>query len=60
MKGIPLTNKEKKEIVPGEAITLAAILSILSISLIAVVVYRIFMSKKGTLKLPGGWAFSWN
>ena len=44
MKGIPLTKEKKKEIIPGEAITLAAVLSILSISLIAVVVYRIFMS----------------
>lgn len=60
MIGTPLSIEEKKNNKPGEAITLTAILSILSISIIAIVCYRIFTSKKGTLKLPGGWGFSWN
>lgn len=54
-----LEKEELCEIVPGEALTLAAILSILAIALIAVVCYRLFVSSKGSAKLPGGWAFSW-
>ena len=60
MNGKPLSLKEKEVIAPGEAITLTAVLAIMSVAIIAVVVYRIFMSNKGSLKVPGGWAFSWN
>ncbi len=60
MEGKPLSMAEKAEIVPGEAITLTAVLAIMSIAVVAVVVYRLFMSKKGTLKMPGGWGFTWN
>lgn len=60
MSGKPLTEFDKNDIVPREAITLTAVLAIMSVAVIAVVVYRIFMSGKGNLKMPGGWAFSWN
>ncbi len=60
MNGKPLSVSQKSAIAPGEAITLTAVLAIMSVAILAVVVYRIFMSKKGSLKVPGGWAFSWN
>lgn len=60
MNGVALSTKELSETRPGEAITLTAVLAIMSVALLAVVAYRLFMSNKGTLKLPGGWAFSWN
>ena len=44
----------------GEAITLTAVMAILATAIIAVVVYRLFMSNKGTLAAPGGWKISWN
>ena len=54
-----LTDEEMKETIGGVAITLSAIMALLAIGVVAVVVYRIFMSKKGKTKLPGGFEFSW-
>lgn len=53
-----LTEKECKEIVTGE-VTLAAVMTICAIAIVAVVVYRMFMSKEGSSAIPGGWKFSW-
>ena len=43
----------------GEGITLAAVMAIAAIAVMAVVVYRLFMSGKGSAAIPGGWKFSW-
>ena len=43
----------------GEGITLAAVMAVAAIAVMAVVVYRIFMSGKGSAAVPGGWKFSW-
>lgn len=53
-----LTEKENQEIVTGE-ITLAAVMAVCAIAIVAVVVYRMFMSKEGSSAIPGGWKFSW-
>lgn len=53
-----LTEEETKQIVTGE-ITLAAVMAICAIAIVAVVVYRMFMSKEGSSSIPGGWKFSW-
>lgn len=53
-----LTEKECKEIVTGE-VTLAAVMAICAIAIVAVVVYRMFMSKEGSSAIPGGWKFAW-
>ncbi|MDO5330205.1 MAG: hypothetical protein Q4F15_02065 [Bacillota bacterium] len=55
-----LTQEELRSINPGEAITLTAVMAILAIAVMAVVVYRMFKSDKGMMKLPGGYQFSWN
>ena len=60
MKYQLLTNEEMENEVSGEAITLTAVMAILATAIIAVVVYRMFMSKKGSATVPGGWKFSWN
>jgi len=54
-----LTEQELDTIFVGEAITLAAIMSVLVISIVVVIVYRLFTSKSSTVKLPGGWQFVW-
>jgi hypothetical protein len=59
MKARQLEKSELQSIAPGEAMTLAAVLSILAISVMAIVCYRLFVSGKGSARLPGGWAFSW-
>lgn len=53
-----LSEKESKEILTGE-ITLAAVMAVCAIAIVAVVVYRMFMSKEGSSQIPGGWKFSW-
>lgn len=59
MNGRPLTIQECEAICPGEALALTAILAVLAISVVTVIVYRLFKSKKGTAKVPGGWQFNW-
>ena len=59
MNSVTLTNAELDSIRVGEAITLDAVMVILVISVVAVVVYRLFVSKSSTVKLPGGWQFVW-
>jgi len=59
MKKVALTDCEIDNIKVGEAITLTAVMAILVISIITVVIYRIFTSKSSTIKLPGGWQFTW-
>ena len=60
MKCRILTEKEMSEISGGEVITVSAVMAVLCAAIIAVVVYKLFMSKKGTTTVPGGWKFSWN
>ena len=48
------------EIIGGEAITLTAVLAVLAAAVVAVIVYKLFISNKGGATLPGGWKFSWN
>ena len=55
-----LTDEELANTTSGEAITLTAVMAILATAIISVVVYRLFMSKKGTTTVPGGWKFTWN
>ena len=59
MTGEELTLVERKAIVPGELFTLAAVMAVLAISVMAVVCYRLFRSSGGSAKVPGGWAFIW-
>lgn len=60
MKYQLLTDEEMESQVSGEAVTLTAVMAVLATAIIAVVVYRMFMSKKGSATVPGGWKFSWN
>lgn len=53
-----LSNKEKDAIVTGE-LALTTVMAICAIAIVAVVVYRMFMSKEGTTQAPGGWKFTW-
>jgi len=59
MNSVSLTDEELDNILVGEAITLAAVMAVLVISIITVVVYRLFISKSSSVKIPGGWQFVW-
>ena len=55
-----LTDQEMQEHVVGEAFSLAAIMAVLATAVVAVVVYKIFLSGKGGVSIPGGWKFNWD
>ena len=55
-----MTDLEMQNHLVGEPISLTAIMTILCSAIIAVVVYRLFMSSKGSASIPGGWKFTWN
>lgn len=57
--GVKLTEQEMMDFETGEAITLTAVMAILAIALVAVIVYKLFTSNKGSSTLPGGWKFTW-
>lgn len=59
MNRIALTESELENTIVGEALTLTAVMAVLAISIVVVVVYRLFMSSSSTVKIPGGWSFTW-
>ena len=50
--------EECKKTYVGEAITLSAVIAILATAVIAVLVYKLFLSSKGGASI-GDWKFSW-
>ncbi len=54
-----MQKEELENCVVGEAITLAAVMAVVAIAVMAVVVYKLFLSSKGSAAVPGGWKFSW-
>ena len=59
MERIALSEEELEAEHPGEAITFASVMAIMVVAMMAVVVYRVFKSSKGSIKLPGGYGFEW-
>lgn len=53
-----LSEQEASQIITGE-VTLTAVLAICAIAIVAVVVYKMFMSSEGSSTAPGGWKFTW-
>ena len=60
MQPIPLTEQELESIHPGEALTLATVMLVFTIAIMAVVAFKLFTSKGAKLSLPGGYSFQWN
>lgn len=54
-----LTDEQCSNIMTGE-IALTSILAVCAIAIVAVVIYKMFMSKEGGTTIPGGWKFSWD
>lgn len=60
--GRPLSEKEMKGVVGGEAVTLSGILAVMAIAVMAVVAYKLFRSgeaRQAKVELPGGFSFVW-
>lgn len=60
MKYKVIPKEECKCIQVGAAISLTAVMAVICAAVMAVVVYKLFTSKKGTTSVPGGWKFTWN
>ena len=54
-----LTVDESKKILGGEAITISLVIAVLSISILTILVWKIYTSKEGSLQLPGGFKLQW-
>lgn len=59
MKQRILTLEEMQNHYVGEAITVTAVMALVTVAIMAVVLYRLFRSGKGGVTVPGGWKFSW-
>ena len=59
MNKVMLSKEELTSIKPGEAITLAAVIAIMAISILTVAIYKLFTSDEAVIKLPGGYQFTW-
>lgn len=59
MNKVYLTDYELESIIVGEAITLAAVVAVMIVAILAVAAYKMFTSEESVIKLPGGYQFSW-
>ena len=59
MEARRLTHKECQNIRPGEALTLATVVMVLTAALLAVVAFKLFTSNGAKLEIPGGFKFEW-
>ena len=59
MKDHLMSQKEMENHYVGEALTVTAVMAVLTVAVMAVVIYRLFRSSKGGVTVPGGWKFSW-
>ena len=58
MKLVKMNEQELIEHQVG-AVSLATVMAIMAIAVMAVVIYKLFLSSKGSTNVPGGWKFSW-
>lgn len=54
-----LNKEELNAICGGAGITIASVLAVMAIGFSFVVIYRFFISSKGSMTLPGGYVFNW-
>lgn len=55
-----MNEEELINVSSGGPLSLATVMAVLATAVVAVVVYKLFLSKKGTAQVPGGWKFTWN
>jgi hypothetical protein len=55
-----LTLEEASQVRGGEAITLTIVLTYLAVSILTIVVWKLYTSGKGKIQLPGGFNFEWS
>ena len=60
MHATPLTTEQLHALHPGEALTLATVTLVFTVVILAVVAYKLFVSGRAKLELPGGYKFEWS
>ena len=55
----PLTKEECLSLHPGEGITIATVLCVFTVVILAVVAYKLFKGNGGKVTIPGGYKFEW-
>lgn len=60
MHVVPLSKEELESLRPGEVLTMATVTLVFTVVILAIVAYKLFMSGKAKLELPGGYKFEWS
>lgn len=60
MQALKMQDEEMKMTEVGAGITLTSVMAILTIGIIAVIAFKLFMSSEGKTTIPGGFKFEWN
>ena len=60
MNATPMSLSRQEEICPGEAISMATVTLVFTIVILAIVAYKLFLSGKAKVDVPGGWKFEWS
>jgi len=55
-----LTPQEEINTIGGEGVTLALVCAVMCVSILCIVVWKLFVSNKGEIQLPGGFKFEWS
>ena len=59
MEAVRMSMLEASQVRVGEAITLATVMTIFAVVVMAVIAYKFLFSTGGKATLPGGWKFEW-
>lgn len=60
MQALKMQDEEMKMTEVGAGVTLTSVMAILTIGIIAVIAFKLFMSSEGKTTIPGGFKFEWN
>ena len=60
MNPISLSKQECDDIMVGEAFTMATVLLVFTVVILAVVAYKLFTSPDAKITIPGGYKFEWS
>lgn len=60
MQALKMKDDEMKMVNVGAGITLTSVMAILTIGIVAVIAFKLFLSKEGKTTIPGGFKFEWD
>ncbi len=60
MNAQPLSEEQLRSIHPGEAVSMATVTLVFTVVILAIAAYKLFVSGKAKVQVPGGWKFEWS